>query len=138
LYLDRFLQAQENLFSQALNEACAGKKQTHWRWFIFPQYKGLGYSFKAKQFAFQSISEAIAYLQHPVLGDRLRTITNELLELNETNAYAVFGTPDDFKLKSCMTLFAQIDQAENNIFMQVINQYFNGEQDELTLQLLKQ
>ena len=98
-------------------------------WFVFPQYKGLGNSTTSIYYSIKDINEAKSYLNHPVLGSRLREITIELLHLSENDAYRIFGSPDNLKLKSCMTLFAEIDNSEDNVFLKVLQKYFDGEFD---------
>ncbi|AXJ01318.1 Uncharacterized protein, DUF1810 family [Cyclonatronum proteinivorum] len=107
-------------------------------WYIFPQFKGLGFSETSKYYSIKDIDEAERYLNHPILGERLKLITKELLALNENNANKVFGSPDDLKLKSSMTLFSAIDTSEENIFQAVLNKFFNGQTDNKTLTLLKE
>lgn len=136
--LDRFLQAQETEYEQALSEIKAGRKRSHWMWYIFPQYKGLGFSETAKFYSIQNLNEAKDYLNHPILGYRLRQITNELLLSDEHNASLLFGSPDDKKLKSSMTLFASIDSLQENVFKKVLDKFFSGFLDEKTLKLLKE
>jgi uncharacterized protein (DUF1810 family) len=103
--LQRFIEAQEADYETALTEIRQGKKRSHWIWYIFPQVQGLGFSDTSRYYAIKDISEAAAYLQHPVLGSRLITICNALLRLESNNANQVFGSPDDLKLRSSMTLF---------------------------------
>ena len=135
--LDRFLQAQEPVWPRVIAELRAGKKRTHWMWFVFPQIKGLGRSDMAQRYAVQSLAEAQAYLAHPVLAGRLRECCQLLLELEApSSALAVFGTPDDLKLRSCMTLFAEAS-APGSVFDAVLQKYFGGQKDERTLELLK-
>lgn len=136
--LNRFIKAQETSFEEALSEIKSGRKRSHWMWYIFPQYKGLGFSEKSTYYSINHLDEAKAYLNHPILGERLKFITNELLALNENNANKVFGRPDDLKLKSCMTLFATIDTSEENIFNAVLDKFFNGQPDLKTLTLIKE
>lgn len=132
---DRFLTAQESDYNTALAEVKAGKKQRHWMWYIFPQLKGLGSSDMAAHYAIGSLAEAKAYLQHPILGDRLIAICVELLKLSTNDANVVFGYPDELKLKSSLTLFeAAADQ--KTVFAQVLAKFFNEERDQLTLKLL--
>lgn len=114
--LNRFIKTQENSYEEALSEIKSGRKRSHWMWYIFPQYKRLGFSETSKYYSIKDLDEARKYLKHPILGERLKLITNELLALNENNANKVFGSPDDLKLKSSMTLFAAIDTSEENIF----------------------
>jgi len=135
--LSRFLTAQENKFEQALSEIKSGRKRTHWMWYIFPQFKGLGYSETARFYSIQSLDEARDYLAHPILGERLKLISQELLKLNDNyNANRIFGHPDDLKLKSSMTLFSVIDSSEEKIFSCVIDKYFNGQLDDKTKTLI--
>jgi uncharacterized protein (DUF1810 family) len=136
--LDRFLQAQEPVWPRVIAELRAGKKRTHWMWFVFPQIKGLGHSDMAQRYAIQSLAEAQAHLAHPVLAVRLRECCQILLELQTpASALEVFGTPDDLKLRSCMTLFAEASSAPGSVFDAVLQKYFGGQKDERTLELLK-
>jgi uncharacterized protein (DUF1810 family) len=133
--LIRFLDAQNQVYLKALSEIKNGKKETHWMWYIFPQIKGLGSSETAKYYAIKDLEEATAYLEHPILGKHLIEITEEVLNLNGKTATQIFGTPDDMKLRSCMTLFANVNNA-NPIFQKVTDRYFNGLPDDRTLQLI--
>lgn len=133
--LERFKTAQEHSYLTALSEIKNGRKESHWIWYIFPQIKGLGRSSMALHYAIQSIDEAIAYLDDPLLGRNLLEITDVLFNLKETDAYKIFGGIDTIKLRSCMTLFAQIT-GSNSIFHKVLEKYFNGEPDIATLQIL--
>ena len=134
--LNRFLIAQENSFEDALSEIKSGRKRSHWMWYIFPQYKGLGFSETSKYYSINSLDEAKRYLNHPILGERLKLITNELLILNENNANKVFGSPDDLKLKSSMTLFAAVETSDENIFNAVLDKFYNGQTDRKTINLI--
>lgn len=136
--LNRFIKAQENSYEEALSEIKSGRKRSHWMWYIFPQFKGLGFSETSKYYSIKDLDEAKRYLNHPILGERLKLITKELLALNENNANKVFGSPDDLKLKSSMTLFAAINTSEENIFNAVLDKYFNGQTDNKTLTLIKE
>ena len=136
--INRFLKAQEKDYETALLEIKSGRKRSHWMWYIFPQIKGLGHSETAIYYAINDLKEARAFLNHPLLGSRLIQITTELLHLKENNAHTIFGSPDNLKLKSCMTLFSAVDQAESNIFKQVIDKYFHGDLDSKTLNQLKE
>lgn len=136
--LNRFIKAQENSFAEALSEIKSGRKRSHWMWYIFPQFKGLGFSETSKYYSIKDLDEAKKYLSHPILGERLKLITKELLILNENNANKVFGSPDDLKLKSSMTLFATIDTSEENIFNAVLDKFFDGQNDNKTLTLIKE
>ena len=136
--LNRFIKAQENSYEQALSEIKSGRKRSHWMWYIFPQFKGLGFSETSKYYSIKDLAEAERYLNHQILGERLKLITNELLALNENNANKVFGSPDDLKLKSSMTLFAAVNISEENVFRAVLDKFFNGEPDNNTLALIKE
>jgi len=136
--LNRFIKAQENSYEQALSEIKSGRKRSHWMWYIFPQFKGLGFSETSKYYSIKDLDEAERYLNHQILGERLKLITNELLALNENNANKVFGSPDDLKLKSSMTLFAAVNISEENVFRAVLDKFFNGEPDNNTLALIKE
>ncbi|MEE0830002.1 MAG: DUF1810 domain-containing protein [Longicatena sp.] len=133
--LERFINAQQYDYPVALYELKAGYKESHWMWFIFPQYKGLGYSSIAKYYAIQSKEEAIAYVHHPILGKRLMEISQVLLDLNCDDATAIFGSPDNLKLKSCMTLFYIV--SKEAIFQQVLDQFYHGQYDQKTIELLE-
>lgn len=127
--LERFVDAQETVYETALREVRSGRKKSHWMWYVFPQLKGLGYSETSKYYALEDLAEAKAYLHHPLLGTRLREISQALLHLPVKDAHAVFGTPDDLKLKSCMTLFAAADPEPANIFRQVLEGFWSDEKE---------
>jgi uncharacterized protein (DUF1810 family) len=133
--LQRFLDAQATDYAQALAEIKNGRKRSHWMWYIFPQIQGLGFSSTSKHYAIQDLAEATAYLQHPVLGKRLVEISTALLGLAGSDANRVFGSPDDLKLKSSMTLFAAVPGADA-VFEKVLAKFFGGVRDGKTLQLL--
>ncbi|MGH8346310.1 MAG: DUF1810 domain-containing protein [Pseudomonas sp.] len=133
--LQRFLQAQEPVFDRVQNELNNGHKRSHWMWFIFPQFAGLGGSEMSRRFAIRSREEALAYLEHPLLGARLRTCTQEVLNIRERSVAGIFGHPDDLKFHSSMTLFAQV-AVDDSLFQQALNQYFHGILDDWTLSLL--
>ena len=133
--LSRFLEAQEETFKTALSEVKKGKKQTHWMWYIFPQILGLGQSQTSKFYAIQDKAEAKAYLHHAVLGERLKEISRALLDLQTSDAHKIFGSPDDLKLKSSMTLFLMVSNKET-VFKSVLEKFFQGEHDAKTLQIL--
>ncbi len=135
--LTRFIDAQNKNYDRALAEIRSGKKQSHWIWYIFPQYKGLGFSATSKFYAIQHLDEARAYLNHPVLGLRLKEVSNELLQLNELDAHQIFGSPDDLKVKSCMTLFSLVDDSDEKLFLKVLDNYFGSELDTKTVSLTK-
>src|SRR5271165_4870111 len=118
--LSRFVQAQEDDYEQALAEIRSGRKRSHWMWYIFPQIDGLGTSTTSKYYAIKSTDEARAYLDHPILGSRLLECARAVLLLNGRSAAEIFGSPDDLKLKSCVTLFAQVAPADS-VFEQIID-----------------
>ena len=133
--LERFVKAQDKNYQDALSELKSGRKRSHWMWYIFPQIKGLGFSEMAKFYAIEDIKEAEAYLAHHILGKGLIEIAQVLIDLNENDANKVFGYPDDMKLKSSMTLFANVD-GTNPVFLEVLDKYFDGEQDNATLRII--
>ncbi len=135
IHLQRFLSAQQNGYPTALTEIKNGKKQSHWMWFIFPQIQGLGFSETSKFYAIKDMGEAEAFLQHPVLGSRLIEICKALLDLDNTNATQIFGSPDDMKLKSSMTLFGATPNADP-VFALVLDKFFRGMKDEKTLRII--
>ena len=132
--VSRFIEAQENTYSDALSEIRNGRKRTHWMWFIFPQIKGLGNTQMSVKYSINDINEAVFYINHPILGNRLKEITGELLKIKDKSALDIFGSPDDKKLKSCMTLFSIVSQ--DSIFRQVLSQFFNSEKDGKTLDII--
>lgn|SRR5690606_7493936 len=131
--LTRFLEAQQHNYSIALEEIKSGRKTSHWMWYIFPQLKGLGYSSTSKFYGIESIEEAEEYLEHPVLGKRLKEICSALLHLDTNDAQQVFGSPDHLKLRSSMTLFSSVKNSDP-VFEQVLEKYFSGEKDKKTLE----
>lgn len=133
--LDRFLAAQDAVYQQAIAELRSGRKRSHWMWFIFPQIAGLGSSPMAQQYAIRDRSEARAYLEHAVLGPRLVECTETLLALTGVTAAEVFGYPDDLKLRSSATLFAEISQP-GSVFDRLLANYYEGIRDPLTLDRL--
>jgi uncharacterized protein (DUF1810 family) len=133
--LTRFLEAQASSYPAALSEIQSGRKRSHWMWFIFPQIQGLGFSETARYYAIHDRREAEEYARHPVLGARLVEISTALLGLKSSDASAVMGSPDDLKLKSSMTLFAAVPDA-NPVFRAVLTKFFGGAQDENTLRII--
>ena len=133
--LDRFLEAQEKMYPTALKELKNGKKCSHWMWYIFPQLRGLGRSTMAHIYGISGLDEAIAYLAHPVLSGRLYELCGVLLEHKDKSAYEIFGSIDEMKLKSSMTLFA-LTTEDYTIFDQVLECFFDGEMDEVTVNLI--
>ena len=133
--LDRFVQAQDGVFEPVLRELRSGVKIGHWMWFIFPQIRGLGRSPISIEFAISSQDEARAYLQHPVLGPRLKECTRLVLHVKGHSVGEIFGSPDDMKFRSSMTLFAQVSP-DDDIFLRALQKYFGGVPDRLTLDRL--
>ena len=133
--LERFIQAQRNVYEQALAEIRTGRKRSHWMWYIFPQYAGLGSSAISQLYAIKGLEEAQAYLHHPVLGPRLVECAEAALAIQDRSAVEVFGSPDDAKLRSSATLFAAVTPA-GSVFSRLLDKYFAGERDDRTLQLL--
>jgi uncharacterized protein (DUF1810 family) len=133
--LERFVQAQRGHYERALAEIRAGRKRTHWMWFVFPQIDGLAFSATAKRYAIKSIDEARAYLAHPVLGPRLLACAQAAVDVDSGSATDVFGSPDDLKLRSCATLFACVSP-EGSVFERVLAKYHRGERDGNTLRVL--
>lgn len=133
--LERFVEAQRGVFDEACAELRRGRKTGHWMWFIFPQIAGLGFSATSQHYAIRSLDEARAFLQHPTLGPRLREISQSLLSINGKTAHEIFGSPDDMKLRSSMTLFAHATE-DNAVFLEVLRKYFGGAEDERTVALI--
>ncbi|PTS91930.1 DUF1810 domain-containing protein [Pedobacter sp. HMWF019] len=133
--LERFINAQKPVFQTALTEIQNGKKQSHWMWFIFPQIQGLGFTETSKLYAIEDLAEAQEYLEHRVLGARLILMCNTLLDLKNDSAHQIFGSPDDLKLKSCMTLFAAVPGTDP-VFEKVLKKFFGGLKDHITIKIL--
>src|SRR5262249_35854964 len=129
--LQRFVNAQSTVYSAVTEELRRGRKTTHWMWFVFPQLRGLGQSAMAQRYAISSLDEARAYLAHPVLGRPLRECVRTRLDPDGLTAHEVFGSPDDLKLRSCLTLFERAAPGEP-AFAQAIDKYFGGLRDPLT------
>jgi uncharacterized protein (DUF1810 family) len=123
--LSRFVDAQENTFRRALEEVTQGRKQSHWMWYIFPQAAGLGYSEMSQRYAIRSAAEAAAYLAHPILGPRLIEISGAMLLHRDKTARQILGSPDDLKLRSCMSLFAAIPGAPP-VFSDVLTAFYGA------------
>jgi uncharacterized protein (DUF1810 family) len=134
-HLQRFVDAQNPVFAQVCSELRAGRKRSHWMWFMFPQIQGLGYSPLAQKFAIPSLKEAKAYLEHPILGPRLRECCHLVNLIEGRSIEEIFGYPDDLKFRSSMTLFASAT-SENQIFKEALEKYFNGELDPSTIERL--
>ena len=133
--LTRFVWAQADDYERALSEIRGGEKRSHWMWYIFPQFDGLGSSPTAKRYAIKSVAEARAYLAHPVLGARLVSCAEAVLAVRGKSAHEIFGSPDDLKLRSCATLFAHVSPA-GSVFERLLDAYFRGARDGETLRLL--
>lgn len=134
--LSRFVSAQEGRYEMAYAELANGRKRSHWMWYIFPQLSGLGFSPMARRYALSGLEEAKAFLAHPLLGTRLVHISALLLSLETNKPTEIFGFPDDIKLRSSMTLFA-LARPEEPVFQQVLDRFFGGDKDPLTLRLLR-
>jgi uncharacterized protein (DUF1810 family) len=134
--LSRFVEAQAPVYEQVLAELGEGHKRSHWMWFIFPQLAGLGHSAMAQRFAITSLDEAKAYLAHPLLGARLRECARLVLAVQDRSIHYMFGSPDDLKFRSCMTLFNRAAPAEP-VFQQCLQKYFAGHGDPQTVALLQ-
>ena len=133
--LIRFVEAQADNYREALSEIRAGRKRSHWMWYVFPQYAGLGSSPTSRHYAIKSRREAEAYLRHSLLGPRLLESAEAALAIEGRSAFEVFGSPDDLKLRSCATLFAHISPPDS-VFERILDKYFDGKPDEKTLALL--
>jgi uncharacterized protein (DUF1810 family) len=133
--LQRFVEAQHGVYGSVRAELSAGRKRSHWMWFIFPQVAGLGFSAMAERYAISGLAEARAYLAHPLLGARLRECCALVLALQDANAHAIFGSPDDMKFRSSLTLFAQAAPDEP-LFTDCLRRYYGGQADQATLDRL--
>jgi uncharacterized protein (DUF1810 family) len=132
---DRFVTAQERVISQVYDELRSGRKRSHWMWFVFPQLAGLGHSVMARRYAILSIREAQAYLDHSLLGPRLMDLTSVVSQISGRSIRQIFGSPDDLKFHSSMTLFA-LAKPDEAVFRQALSKYFHGEIDRRTTDLL--
>jgi len=132
--LDRFVRAQAGDYDQALSELRDGRKRSHWMWYIFPQIDGLGHSPMSRRYSIKSAAEARAYLDHPLLGPRLRECADVVNTVVGRSALEIFGSPDDMKLRSCATLFSRV--SDDGVFEQLLRKYFNGQPDDETLRRL--
>ncbi|RGC46912.1 DUF1810 domain-containing protein [Absiella sp. AM29-15] len=133
--LDRFIKAQENDYETALNEIENGHKQSHWIWYIFPQLQGLGFSSMSQYYGIKDKEEAIDYMNHPVLRERLLEISQALLSLDCNDPVRVMGYPDNLKLQSSMTLFSIV--SKEPVFQKVLDKFYDGQEDQSTLEKLK-
>jgi len=130
--LERFVEAQATVYEQVLAELRAGRKYSHWIWFIFPQIAGLGHSPTAQHYAIGSMDEARAYSEHPILGPRLRECTQVVNQIEGSTIHEILGPPDDLKFRSSMTLFSKAT-TDNQVFLDALRKYFGGEPDPQTL-----
>jgi uncharacterized protein (DUF1810 family) len=133
--LERFVDAQQDVYDAVRSELRAGRKRSHWMWFIFPQIRGLGHSYTSQLYAISGLDEAVAFLEHPILGPRLRECTELANAIRSSSAREVFGSPDDLKFRSSMTLFAHAAR-DNAVFLQALEKYFGSAFDPLTLRRL--
>ena len=133
--LERFVSAQTPIIERAMDELRVGRKRSHWMWFVFPQIAGLGRSVMADYYAIANLDEARAYLAHPLLGPRLKTCTELVLAATGKSAHDIFGSPDDLKFSSSMTLF-DVAAPNEKLFRSALEKYFGGEGDALTLSKL--
>jgi uncharacterized protein (DUF1810 family) len=134
--LQRFVEAQAGVYEQACAELRAGRKRSHWMWFVFPQIRGLGSSPMAVKYAISGREEARAYLEHDVLGPRLRECTGIVVALQGKTVEEIFGYPDDLKFHSSMTLFAEMEGSSEGVFHEALKKYFGGKMDQATLERL--
>jgi uncharacterized protein (DUF1810 family) len=133
--LQRFVDAQDPVYEQVLKELSAGRKTSHWMWFVFPQIAGLGFSSMAQRYAIGSREEAAAYANHPILGARLRECIELVNAIEGRSAHQIFGSPDELKFRSCMTLFAEC-ASDPDLYQDALTKYFDGEGDPQTLSRL--
>ncbi len=134
--LDRFLKAQDSCYQTVLTELRNGQKMTHWMWFVFPQIVGLGRSTTARHYAISGIGEARAYLGHSILGTRLKDCTRAVLGVQNRTLHEIFGSPDDFKFRSSMTLFGHVAPNEE-LFPEALYRYCGGKRDDRTLEVIQ-
>ena len=132
--LDRFVEAQAGIYDQALAEIRAGRKRSHWMWYVFPQLAGLGNSPTSVRYGIANRDEAAAFLAHPILGPRLLQCAEAVLQIDGRSAFEIFGSPDDLKLRSCATLFAVVSP-DASVFHRIIDKYFDGQRDPRTIEL---
>lgn len=132
--LQRFIEAQDLIYPIVLKELQDGRKRGHWMWYVFPQLKQLGYSFNSKFYGISGIDEATAYLENPVLAQRLREVSETILHIPTNDAVEVFGDIDSSKLRSCMTLFDIV--SPNDVFARILDKYFNGQRDSRTIKII--
>jgi uncharacterized protein (DUF1810 family) len=134
--LNRFVEAQARVYDEVLRELRAGRKRTHWMWFVFPQLRALGRSPTAQRFGIESLDEARAYLAHPLLGPRIRECARLVAAIKGSGIEEIMGRPDDLKLRSSMTLFARAAPDDDRDFTDVLSKFYRGEPDPATEELL--
>ncbi len=132
--LQRYVSAQASVVDKVRDELRLGRKASHWMWFVFPQIAGLGWSAMSRRYSITSLEEARAYLAHPLLGERLRAGVKRMMEVEGRSAHDIFGSPDDMKFRSCLTLFAEASKEE--VFLRALDRYFDGAPDPATLDIL--
>ena len=135
--IERFVTAQAPVFETALGELRAGRKRSHWMWFVFPQLRGLGHSSTARFYGISSLDEARAYLAHALLGPRLDLCISTVDGIEGSSLHAIFGAPDDMKFRSCVTLFSLAADHADNIFRRALDRWCDGRPDERTLALIR-
>jgi uncharacterized protein (DUF1810 family) len=137
--LIRFLDAQDQIYAQVVEELTKGHKQTHWMWFIFPQLAGLGRSAMAQHYAIRDLNQARRYLDDPILGSRLREAVNSMVHQKGKSALEILGSPDDLKFRACLTLFceAAASNSDRELFAKALDQFYHGQPDRRTLELLR-
>jgi uncharacterized protein (DUF1810 family) len=137
--LIRFVDAQDQIYQQVVEELTKGRKQTHWMWFIFPQLAGLGRSTMAQHYAIRDLDQARRYLVDSILGPRLRQVVRLMIDQKDKSAFDVLGSPDDLKFRSCLTLFreAASDDSDSALFTKALNQFYRGQSDDRTLELMR-
>ena len=137
--LIHFVNAQAQVYRHVVEELTDGRKRTHWMWFVFPQLSGLGYSPMAQRYAIRNIDQARRYLADPILGNRLRNNVSLMISHKDKSALEILGLPDDFKFRSCLSLFCEAasDKSDRSLFAEALNQFYNGESDPRTLELLQ-
>jgi uncharacterized protein (DUF1810 family) len=137
--LIRFLDAQDQIYAQVIEELTSGRKQTHWMWFIFPQLVGLGRSAMAQHYAIRDLDQARRYLEDSILGPRLRQVVKLMIGQKGRSAFEILGSPDDMKFRSCLTLFreAASENSDRTLFTKALDQFYRGQPDGRTLELLR-
>ena len=137
--LARFIEAQAPVLQAVTEELRAGRKRSHWMWYVFPQLKGLGHSSMAMNYGIRDLGEAQRYLAHPILGERLLAHVKLMLGHKSKSAHYILGSPDDMKFRSCLTLFetASSDSSEHRVFSEALQQFYNGVRDPKTLEILR-